>query len=126
MIYRKVGKHWRAVANFQKALRLDQKLDDRTGEAGDLGGLGLAFAELGKTRRAINYYEQGITAAHDIGDQRREADLLFAMGTLLAKLGNRTSAISKAEEALKIFERIQYARAANVRKQIARWRRRKT
>ena len=94
------------IAWLVKALTAARQLNDRSTEAGHLGNLGLAYADLGEPRKAIEFYEQQLSIAREIGDRRGEGNALGNLGIAYADLGEPRKAIEFHEQALKIFREI--------------------
>lgn len=117
-----LGETKRAVEAHEQRLIIAREIGDRRGEGNALGNLGLAFKALGKMKRAIDFYDQQLVIVRKIGDGLGEGNALWNKSVALDKLGKRTQAIACAEEALNIYERIEYPDVAKVRKRLAEWR----
>jgi tetratricopeptide (TPR) repeat protein len=57
-----------------------RKNGDRRGEGGDLGNIGLIYANMGEPRKAIEFYEQALVIAREIKDPRDEGAALGNLG----------------------------------------------
>ncbi len=91
---------------LDSALAAARRLGDRRAEAGHLGNLGLAYADLGEVRRAIEYYEQGLVIDREIGNRRGEGNALGNLGLAYADLGEVRRAIEYYERCLTIYREI--------------------
>lgn len=107
---------------LKAALNSARNLKNRADEGLHLGNLGIAYKDLGEPRRAIEFYEKALVIDREIGDRRGEGNALWNMSLAQDKLGEREQAIANAEAALKIFEQIEDPNAAQVRRQLEKWR----
>jgi tetratricopeptide (TPR) repeat protein len=86
-----------------------------------LCNLGRAYHDLGETPKAIENYYQSLEIARKIEYRKGEGEVLFYLSLSLDKLDQRKQAIHQAEDALKIFERIESPLAEKVRPKLAEW-----
>ncbi len=120
--YAKLGEYQKAIRFYEQALTIAREIGNWRGEGTALGNLGLAHADLGDPRKAIEFYQQALIIVRKIGDRRGESTALWNISLSLGKLGERVQAIACAEASLKIKEEIEDPRAAEVREQLAKWR----
>jgi tetratricopeptide (TPR) repeat protein len=73
------------------------------------------------TSKAIEYYRQSLEIARKIEARWTESDALFHLSLSLDELGKRKEAVDQAEDALRIFERIESPLAEKVRSKLAEW-----
>jgi len=76
---------------------------------------------LGEINKAQNYYQQRLEIAREIGDRRGEGNALWGLAICHEKMDDLKKAIENAEEALKIFERIESPSASTMRNLISIW-----
>lgn len=95
-----------AIAFWQQALTIYQKLQDRQGEAAALGNLGAAYLALGDNQQAIAISQQLLTIAREIRDRRSEAVALANLAIAYKVQGNYNQAIQSHRQALAMMEEI--------------------
>ncbi len=122
LAYKNLGDAHKAIEYLELGLAIACEIGDRHAEGSALGNLGIAFKNLGDARKAIEFYEQHLAVAREVGDRRGEGYALWNSAVAHDLLGNRAEAITSAEAALKIYEVIEDPNAAQVRAQLAEWR----
>ena len=120
--YAQLGDIPRAIQLLGERLNIARELRDRRGEANALGSMGVAYAKLRETQRAIRFFEQQLIIVRETGDRRGEGHALWNISLALDLLGERGQAIHSAEQSLTIKEQVHDPTVAQVRAQIAAWR----
>jgi len=87
--------HYRLIAEMRESIRGMLCEDSR--KAGNLGGLGRAYANIGDTERAIDCYTQSLELARRAGD-------IAQVATRLGNLGEASFALGDTEKALVLFQ----------------------
>jgi tetratricopeptide (TPR) repeat protein len=77
--------------------------------------------DLGNTRQAIDFHDRALAIAQQVGNIEGEGSALCNSALGLYRLGHRPEALARAEEALKIFERMEHPTAAKVRQRLQEW-----
>jgi tetratricopeptide (TPR) repeat protein len=102
--YRHAENPRRAIAVYERQLRLARESADRIAEGDVFSRLGLAYADLGQARRALEYYRQALDIARELGNRRAEALASWNMGLSYEVLGDLPNAIAAMQFCLD-FER---------------------
>ncbi|WP_228014507.1 tetratricopeptide repeat protein [Fortiea sp. LEGE XX443] len=89
-----------ALAKFQIALPLWQKLGDKSNEALTLLGTGTVYNALGEKQQALSSYNQALPLYRAVGDRSGEATTLNNIGTVYDALGEKEKALSFYNQAL--------------------------
>jgi tetratricopeptide (TPR) repeat protein len=100
--YAHMGKVEEAIAYFQKALDIFQKIHDREGEGAVLGNLGSTFAQLGRMDDALHYTEQDLAIASERKDREREGVVMGNLGDIYRNLGELHRAFEYYKQRLEI------------------------
>ncbi|BBD62528.1 TPR domain protein [Nostoc sp. HK-01] len=102
-----------ALAKWQIALPLWQKLGDKRGEAAILVGIGRIYSDLGEKQQALSYYNQALPLIRAVGDasggqsQRSgEATTLSNIGKVYSDLGEKQQALSYYNQALPLYRAV--------------------
>lgn len=94
-----------AREQFEKALPLWKRLNDKLQEARTLNNIGLSFRELGELQEALKYYDQAIHLWREIGNAYEEANSLHNRGKCYAALNRMELATVDLENALELWNR---------------------
>ncbi|MEP7340695.1 MAG: CHAT domain-containing tetratricopeptide repeat protein [Acidobacteriota bacterium] len=86
--------------NYQTALSLWRKLEDRREEARALYLIALVRQDSGETQAALESYQQSLELSRAEGDREREHLALSALGTLYFALGDKRKAIDCYSQSL--------------------------
>lgn len=89
-----------ASDNYQTALSLWRKLEDRREEARALYLIALVRQDSGETQAALESYQQSLELSRAEGDREREHLTLSALGTLYFALGDKRKAIDCYSQSL--------------------------
>lgn len=95
-----------AKENYEQALIMSRKLNNRKGEGRDLGNLGNANLLLGNTQQAIGYHEQALKILRDVEDLAGAAMTTFNIAFLYWRQGDSTRALSLAQESAHVFSQM--------------------
>lgn len=91
-----------AIASHTDALKLFQKLKDRTGESKAANGLCLVHDYAGKPETAREFCEKALAIRRELKDRRGEGSTLFLLGMVNVHLRNTDKARECFEQALTI------------------------
>ncbi|MBD2489736.1 CHAT domain-containing tetratricopeptide repeat protein [Aulosira sp. FACHB-615] len=89
-----------AIAKWQIALPLWQKLGDKSYEAVTLVGIGRVYSDLGEKQKALSFYNQALPIIRAVGDLVGEATTLNNIGQVYSDLGEKQQALSYYNQAL--------------------------
>jgi tetratricopeptide (TPR) repeat protein len=91
-----------AVRQWEAALVILMKLENKKAIGLTTGSLGTAYSILGNYSKAINCYEHALTIANEIGDIQSKGVHLGRIGFTYSAMGNYSKAISYYQRALEI------------------------
>jgi len=95
-----------ALAKWQIALPLWQKLGDKSNEAVTLLGIGRIYDVLGEKQQALSYYNQALPLRRAVGDRAGEATTLNNIGGVYDALGDKQQALSYYNQALPLYRAV--------------------
>lgn len=98
----RLGKPAEALADFDAARTLYQRIGDRGAAASALMGRGMILQSTGRTAESWKAYEDAISTLREIGDRRREAKALNNFATVLNDEGDIAAAVRLLERSLEI------------------------
>jgi CHAT domain-containing protein/Tfp pilus assembly protein PilF len=91
----------KALEKYEKALALSKSLNDRSGQAMALGGIGTASYRLGERQRALDVFQQQLQIWRATGAHQREvAEAVHNIGVVYDSMGFAQKAIHFYQEAL--------------------------
>jgi predicted ATPase/DNA-binding CsgD family transcriptional regulator len=93
----------RAVVLLEESLHLWQELEDHSGRAEALMGLGQVAHEQGEYQRADEMLSESLALARELRDQLMLARVLRALGSVARAQGDREQSLSLASESLALF-----------------------
>jgi tetratricopeptide (TPR) repeat protein len=99
-IYNQRGDYERALAYFQRSLRLRRKLGMKVEAAIDTGNIGDLYANQEDYLQALNYHSQALQMRHELGDRGGIAVALGNLGRDYARLGEEETAVACFKSAL--------------------------
>ena len=105
-IYIYIGEVEKAVKYIQASLSFYQDMNDRQGEAGALGKLGIAFSSIGNVEESIPYFNEAIEISKEINDKQNEGVWLGELGNVYHHLGKLEKSIQCQEDAIEISQEI--------------------
>jgi tetratricopeptide (TPR) repeat protein len=100
---------------FEQALQLVEKIDDKDGQAVCNGSLGDVARKLERWDDASMRYERELVLAREVGRADMIADAQYNLARVYEAKGRTDLALPLAEEALKIYERLQHWDLAEAR-----------
>jgi tetratricopeptide (TPR) repeat protein len=104
----------------REALELARKNDARDGQASISGNLGEISLDSEQWADAPKWFEQELALAKEVGRQDLIADAQYGLARVHEAEGRADLALPLAQEALKIYERLQHMDLAEVREFIQR------
>ncbi|WP_445632399.1 CHAT domain-containing protein [Nostoc sp. DSM 114161] len=90
----------KAIAKFEEALPLYQKIGDRSSEAFTVGHLGKIYSDLGQQQKALFYLNQALLLRREIGDKKGQTITLNNIGNLYSDIGELQKALDFFHQAL--------------------------
>jgi len=97
-----------AIANYKKALRIREEIDDQYGVARLLYQIGIIYRMRGKYAAALANYERALKLFEALGRQGGVAWSLHQIGMIHQLQGKYEAALANYERALKFFEASDY------------------
>jgi tetratricopeptide (TPR) repeat protein len=100
LAYRALGQFDRAIKLHEEALPIAREIGDRWGEGARLADLGLVYYTLGRFEQAIKLYKKALAIAREIGQRREESRRLMGLGKALLAAGEVSATRQRCTEAL--------------------------
>ncbi|MBC1238372.1 CHAT domain-containing tetratricopeptide repeat protein [Nostoc sp. 2RC] len=97
----------KAIAKFEQALPLYQKIGDRSSEAFTVAHLGKIYSDLGQQQKALFYLNQALLLRRQIGDKMGETITLNNIGSVYSDIGELQKALDFFHQALLIKREIK-------------------
>ncbi len=97
----------KAIAKFEQALPLYQKIGDRSSEAFTVAHLGKIYSDLGQQQKALFYLNQALLLRRQIGDKMGETITLNNIGSVYSNIGELQKALDFFQQALLIKREIK-------------------
>jgi tetratricopeptide (TPR) repeat protein len=108
-IYLQMRRYRQALAFFEQALTIYQKLSNRKGEAKVLESIATAYVRLNQDQRAMELYQQVLEMRQDVGESPSvKARTIDYMGAVHYKMGDRARAVWYHLQALGILQAYNY------------------
>ncbi|MBE9005124.1 CHAT domain-containing protein [Fortiea sp. LEGE XX443] len=95
-----------AIAKWQIALPLWQKLGDKSYEALTLHLIGRVYSDLGEKQQALEFHNQALPLYRAVGDRSGEAITLNNIGAVYSDLGEKQQALEFYNQALPLFRAV--------------------
>ena len=92
-----------ALGHYKESLDLAREINDKEGEATNLGNIGLIYQARGELEKALKYHEEALRVSKEIGYKEGEAANLGNIGLIYQTRGELDKALKYHEEALKIY-----------------------
>ena len=83
-----------ALRSFSAALRIQEEIDDLSGQGRSLAGIGTTYYSTGKRELALEYMETALTAQQEIRDGRGQVSTLKVIGQIKLQRGEFSEAIA--------------------------------
>ena len=96
----------RALPELQQALKQDQDMGNREGEADALNAIGVVYKRKNDFEKALTYYQASTKIKEDLGDKRGLAASLGNIGSIYEIMGKREQALSVLKTSLEIRKEI--------------------
>ncbi|KPK77586.1 MAG: hypothetical protein AMJ89_02200, partial [candidate division Zixibacteria bacterium SM23_73] len=97
-----------ALDNYNESLRLARQFNDKEGEGGALGNVGLIYQDKGDLDKALKYYQEALKIHKEIGFREGEANALGNIGLIYKAKGDLEQALKYYQGALKIHKEIGF------------------
>ncbi|MBD2488625.1 CHAT domain-containing tetratricopeptide repeat protein [Aulosira sp. FACHB-615] len=95
-----------AIAKWQTALPLWQKLGDKSNEALTLLGIGTIYNSLGEKQQALSFFNQALPLYRAVDNRSGEATTLNNIGAVYSALGEKQQALSFYNQALPLYRAV--------------------
>lgn len=120
--YLDLGDTQKALQFQEHALSIAKEIHNKDHEGIALNRIGEVYAKQSEPERALEFYQQALSIARDTGGLRNEANALWNFSLAMYELGNYDDAINRAEEALKLFAKIEDPKSEQIKEHLERWR----
>jgi len=117
--HRLMGQYGLALECFRGAAEISTEMGFHWGVAVNLVCIGDTWRLLGKPAEALEHYLRALTAARSSGDEAGEGDVLDLCAQTEHDLGRTTDAVKHWTAALALYERLDHARAPEIRARLA-------
>jgi tetratricopeptide (TPR) repeat protein len=107
---------------YREALEIGTKRDDKHGIATRSGNLGALALDREQWAEARKWFEQALPLAKEVGRQEMIAQAQYGLARVHEAEGRADLALPLAQEALKIYERLQHKDVAAARELVERLR----
>jgi CHAT domain-containing protein/Tfp pilus assembly protein PilF len=97
----------KAIAKFEQALPVYQKIGDRSSEAFTVAHLGKIYSDLGQQQKALFYLNQALLLRRQIKDKMGETITLNNIGSVYSDIGELQKALDFFHQALLIKREIK-------------------
>jgi tetratricopeptide (TPR) repeat protein len=105
---------------YREASELARKIDDKEGQANYSGNLGELALDREQWAEARQWFEQALPQAREVGRVELIAYAQYGLAHVWEAEGRADRALPLAQEALKIFERLQHKDLAEARELVER------
>nr|BFE74483.1 hypothetical protein GCM10020092_077840 [Actinoplanes digitatis] len=112
---RRSSDYQQALIQCREALALNQKINNRYGEASAWDSIGFVHHHLGQYREAVACYRSGLKLVRDLGDRPGESILLDHLGDTHRAAGDLPAARHAWGSVLEILVPADSAAAARIR-----------
>ena len=108
VISRTRGDLQKALDYYEKALIIDEIIENKSGMAYELGSMGVIYRRQGYLQKALEHHEKALNIHKEIGDKQGIADQFSSMGIVYQKQGDMQKVLEHHEKSLKLYEEIGY------------------
>ena len=115
-IRRNLGNAQGAWDDFENAAQRFKAINDRVGEAGALGSLGLLAEVIGSYRQALSYYQEALQSFGEAGQPEQRWRIHRGLGACFWKLNERDKAEQEYKLALASIEKMRSAAGQDLSK----------
>jgi CHAT domain-containing protein/tetratricopeptide (TPR) repeat protein len=119
------GEYEKASEYYDRSLKIEEELGDRSGVANSLHQIGMIHQKRGEYEKALEHYDRSLKIAEELGDRSEIATSLGQTGNLFIDVGRYNEAFKNLLSALSIFIELQSPNAGivvnNLKKLRAKW-----
>jgi tetratricopeptide (TPR) repeat protein/class 3 adenylate cyclase len=105
-VYEDKGNYKLAKSFQEKAIKLFEETNDKSGTASCLGNLGDVFYEKGDYEKAMKCYNKQLLISRETGDKKGIHIAVESMGDIYKEQGDYTNALEYLNKSLKISEKV--------------------
>jgi len=105
-VYRNQGNYAQALEYYFKALKINEEIGNKQGQAANLGNIGLVYSDQGNYAKALDYYFKALKINDEIGNKQGQAINLGNIGIVYLDQGDYAKALEYYFKAQKIHEEI--------------------
>lgn len=116
-----LGRHKEGITHLQAVLAIAKELEDTDLIRVTLGNLGFAHQDDGELEPAIECYKQLVDIERKKKSRAGEAAALWNLAQARLMTDDEDQAIVDAEEAVRIYEEIEFSGIVPIREQLAEW-----
>lgn len=103
-MFEALGKKWKALGYYQRALKLQLACANRRGQAYTLNAIGQIYDAAGDKTRALAYYGEALRLIKAAEDRNSEVSTLFSIARAESELGHLDEASARIEGVLRSVE----------------------
>jgi tetratricopeptide (TPR) repeat protein/DNA-binding CsgD family transcriptional regulator len=107
-VYAGLGNYNQSILHLSKALKIAEKIDDKSDIAHIMLGIGSNYANFEEYNKAIDYYEKSMKIAKKIGSKSLVSTNFLRMGNVYSSQDKNEKALEYYNSALAISEEIGY------------------
>ncbi|WP_234488838.1 tetratricopeptide repeat protein [Oxynema sp. CENA135] len=96
-----------AIAKWEAAIVLAERLGDRLGQGLLLQGIGKVYHEIGEVDTALTYYQKALEIRQEIGDLSGTAQSLNNIGAIYWFRGDYQRALENLERSLPLYQQVE-------------------
>ena len=104
VIYNEQGDIPKALENYSKSLKTQEKIGDKQGMASSLNNIGVIYYNQGNIQKALEYYSKSLKLSEEAGDKNEVATSLSSIGRIYQVQGEIPKALEYFSKSLKLFE----------------------
>jgi tetratricopeptide (TPR) repeat protein len=96
-VYASQGDYSKALDYYFKALKINEEIGNKMGQAPNLGNIGNVYGSQGDYSKALDYHFKALKINEEIGNKRSQANNLCNIGLVYANQGDPSVTTSKEE-----------------------------
>lgn len=105
-VYDNFGQKDKALSYYQRALSIQEEVNDRAGIAMTLNNMGHLYDSVGKWQKALSCYQKALSIRKEVGNFAGFPTTLNNIGNIYAQLGSPQKALAYYKLALAIWPKI--------------------
>jgi tetratricopeptide (TPR) repeat protein len=106
VIYASHGDNAKALEHFHRALKIEERMNDKEGIARNLGNIGLTYSDMDDYPKALDHYFRALKINAEIGNKNGEATVLGNIGIIYSRREDSKKALDYFLRALKLKQEL--------------------